>query len=369
MSDPAIVKRKRLVGYDNAVNFLPYYTSDVWSADESYFIFFSDPTGADTGVLSLNTYSPSQDRYQTILDLSTLAPSRALWQDPYARMITATHVRQTQTVLLPVHNRICHISIPDRAMRYSKAVFPDNTLLSGPFHASHDGKYLVANYFPASEARPQKTTLFIYDIAREEVIFQQEMPFFANHPQFFANSDRILFCHEGPTEQIPQRVHLLEWKLALPRHYPIYPQAHSARGEQIECVGHEMPAGDQVIAVRYPVSRMEGCGIILVDPQTKTSQLLDHDDYLHVASNLAGDIFVMDTCWWGNTRRKTPDQSDVFLFDNRTRTKHFLATVCCAMKSQAYHVHPRLNARGDVVLCSAKESVTSPNARILCLEL
>ena len=64
-----------------------------------------------------------------------------------------------------------------------------------------------------------------------------------------------------------------------------------------------MPAGAKVIAVRYPVSLMDDCGIILVDPETKTGQLLDHDDYLHVASNTAGDIFVMDTCWWVNTRR------------------------------------------------------------------
>ena len=362
-SNSTLVEDKRLLGFDHAVNFLPYYTSDVWSLDEKYFHFFSQKDSR----ISLHTYYPEQDRYDRVLDLSPWAGSATAPTDPYAAMVLSSHVRATQTILLPFDNRICHLSIPEKSMRFSRAQFPAHTLLSGPFHVSPDGKYLVGTNYPQSPARPEKTSLFVYDIAREEIVFLQEFPFWANHPQFFANTDKILFCHEGPTEKIPQRLHLLEWKQN--RHYPIYPQQHNDKGQLIECVGHEMPAGAKVIAVRYPVSLMDDCGIILVDPETKTGQLLDHDDYLHVASNTAGDIFVMDTCWWGNTRRKTPDQSDVILFNNRTQQKNILATVCCTMQYQAYHVHPRLNAQGNIVLCSAKESVSSPNAKILYLHL
>ncbi len=357
------VTDKRLIGYDGAVNFIPYYTTDVWSADGSYFIFYS----CRDGRISLNRYYPDADRYETILDMAAWTPTFAAKADPYAAFVVSGHARNSETVLLPCDNRLCHVSIPGKSMRVSQAEFPGDAMLSGPFHVSDDGRYLTGVEYRRGEAAPEKTTIFVYDIAREAVVFRKAFAFWANHPQFFRDSGRILFCHEGKTEGIPDRLHLLEWEKNV--HYSIYPQRHNDRGEQSECIGHEMPAGDKVIAVRYPVSKMPDCGIILVDPQTKAGQLLDHDDYLHVASDAAGSRFVMDTCWWGNTTRKAVNQSDVILFDDRMKTKTLLATVCCEMKNQIYHVHPRLNPAGDIVLCTAKESECSDRAKILFMRV
>ncbi|HCE43231.1 MAG TPA: hypothetical protein DET40_06765 [Lentisphaeria bacterium] len=358
-----LVKDSRLVGYDNAVNFIPYYTSDVWSKDGKYFIFYSRRDGK----ISLNKYYPDQKRHVTVLDLDKWSSSFTSAKDPYAEFVVSGHARNTETVLIPFDNKICHVSIPEKSMRFSDAVFPDDTLLSGPFNVSDDGKYLTGVNFSKSASKLEKTSIFVYDIGNEKIVFLKEFDFFANHTQFFSDSGRILFCHEGPTEQIPDRLHLLEWKTGA--HYPIYPQKHNDKGELIECVGHEMPAGHRVVAVRYPVSKMEDCGIILVNPKAKTGELLDQDDYLHVASDASGSIFIMDTCWWGNTRRKTENQSDVILFDNMTKKKEILASVCCSMKNQIYHVHPRLNKKGSIILCTAKESVASDNAKILFMKL
>jgi len=361
--DSDLVKEQRLIGYDNALNFLPYYTSDVWSRDEKYFVFYCQKDGR----ISLNTYSPGKDSYERVLDLDRWASSAFSKKDRYADMVCSSLVRDTETVLISFDNQICHVSIPGKSVHFSKAKFPEGTLLTGPFNVSQDGKYLTGVNLTNSDALPKKTSLFVYEITTEEIVFLKEFEFWANHPQFFANSDRILFCHEGATERIPDRMHLLEWRLGL--HYPIYPQQHNTEGELIECIGHEMIAGDKAITVRYPVSKMASGAIILVDPMTKNGEVLDHDDYMHVASNAAGDLFVMDTCWWGNTVRKTDAESDVILFDNRTKEKSILATVCCTMNNQAYHVHPRLNMKGDIVLCSSKESVSSDNAKILYLQL
>ncbi|HBC87338.1 MAG TPA: hypothetical protein DCZ94_10315 [Lentisphaeria bacterium] len=358
-----IIKEQCLIGYDNAINFIPYYTSDVWSNDGKYFIFYCQKDGR----ISLNRYFSDDGRCEEVLDMGKWSSSYRAKNDPYADMVVSGHVRNTETVLVPFDNRICHISIPGKSSRFSKAVFPDDSELAGPFHVSDDGKYLAGVNYRRTDAKLEKTSIFVYDIGKEKILFLEEIDFWANHTQFFSNAEHILFCHEGPTETIPARLHLLEWRKGV--HYPIYPQKHNSKGELVEFVGHEMPAGDKVVAVRYPVSRMEDFGIILVDPETKTGEFIDHDDYLHVASNAAGSLFVMDTCWWGNTKRKTEDQSDIFLYDNRTKKKHFLASVCCSMKNQIYHVHPRLNRAGDIVLATAKESVDLPNAKILYLEL
>ena len=45
--------------------------------------------------------------------------------------------------------------------------------------------------------------------------------------------------------------------------------------------------------MRYPVSRRKDFGIILVDPKTKTGELIGHDDSLHVASNAFRDGYVL----------------------------------------------------------------------------
>ncbi len=358
-----IVREQRLVGYDDAVNFIPYYTSDVWSMEEDYFIFYSQRNG----VISLNRYFPGQEKYELILEMGSWASSFTSQKDPFSELVCSGHVRNTETVLLPFENRICHVSIPGKSMRFSNARFPDDTQLAGPFHVSHDGKYLTGVNYGRSPSKIERTSIFVYDIAGEKIILLKEFDFWANHPQFFRNTDLMLFCHEGATEGISDRMHIFEWKRGA--HYPFYPQKHNDKGELVECIGHEMPAGDKVITVRYPVSKMPDCGIVLADPRTKSGELIDHDDYLHVASNAAGNIFVMDTCWWGNTTRKTEDQSDIFLYDKRSKKKYFLAGVCCSMKNQAYHVHPRLNMAGDIVLATAKESVGSPNAKILMLKL
>ncbi|GEM_PF-2590911 len=358
-----IVKEQRLVGYDNAINFIPYYTSDVWSRDEKYFIFYSQRGG----IVSLNRYFPEQDKYELVLEMGKWSSSFRSQNDPFSEFVCSGHDRTTETVLLPYDNKICHVSIPKKTIRFSDARFPDDTLLAGPFHVSGDGKYLAGVVYGKGLAKIEKTSIFVYDMAEEKIVLIKEFDFWANHTQFFRNTDMMLFCHEGPTEQIPDRMQVFEWKRDA--HYPFYPQKHNEKDELIECIGHEMPAGDKVITVRYPVSKMSDCGIVLADPKTKTGELIDHDDYLHVASNADGNIFVMDTCWWGNTTRKTPDQSDIFLYDNRRKKKHFLASVCCSMKNQVYHVHPRLNRAGDKVLATARESLSSLNSKILYMKL
>ncbi len=359
--------RSTPVGPEGAKNFLNYYTSSFWALDDRWFMYFSETSGRAV----LRRYHPTERRDELRLDLSRwVAADEETRED---ELLNAVFLARTDRLILPLGNRLEVVDLGAGRLR-TLHVGPAEIKFRGPLHVSADERYLVAGLYPAAKSdyrtvparRP--TPYLIYDLQTEKVAAEGVLELYADHFQFMPDGERILFAHEGAAETVPDRLNLLHWREG--RMECIHAQETDAAGALIEYVGHEMVAGELVVAVRYPVSKTAQFGLLRVDPRTGRGGLIDADDYWHAASDERGEKYVMDTMWWGRSSRRAEHRSDIVLVEPGAGRKQVLASIASNVRSQAYHPHPRFNRRGDQVILVAQVDASreARAAHVLLLE-
>ena len=333
-----IVLEERKIGFAGNVNFVPYYTNSSWNATDDAFYFFS--MRPDDVTPALCVYHVEPDTSERLFDLeffkfekgamdlfpAVVLPNRGLMIYGNNEMIAVADLKNgRQEIKITLEKKRCH----------GCCISPDERYLC---YGVSDDCTVTDIHVVDTMASPWK------DVSVTSIAMH------ANHYQFFPNGDEILFAHEGKTETIPDRLNLLNWKTGETRclHHHIFDDD----GHQIECIGHEQVAGNKVLAVRFPVSQMD-FGIIVVDPKTDSCELVDQGDYWHASSDKNGERFVMDTMWWGNSRRRIGGIFDITLFDMKERKRFVLKTFeAGSINNQMYHPHPHFDGTGKKVLYS-----------------
>lgn len=368
-SNPVVAEHH--VGIAGNKNFLPYYSNVPWSVDESYFVFFSSAT--DGHDLALWRFFPATSRTEKVVDLQ-------LWQGlPPAQqeeeMLGAVFLPRKQLMVIPRGNALIRVDLTDGSCRTVFAALGELNL-GGPLCVSADERHVCTGIYPRLPAgsTPDAVEVVVLDTepadpqAPWESAHRGSINFLANHFQFFADGENILFAHEGKAETIPDRLNVLNWRTG--KHRCIYRQQHDASGRLVEYIGHERVAGNRVAAVRYPISLID-FGLVVVDPATGSGQLVTQDDSWHCSANAAGNLLVMDTMWWGRASRRQENVFDIIMYDCDKGKKTFLRTIHSDPKRQIHHPHPQLNAAGDRVLVICRDGIApdSDAGFILLLQL
>lgn len=350
----------RYFGFPETRNYLVYYTNSAWLADGQTFLFMADQ-GREFGLFACHAPSGRIEPVYRLADWASLPA--ALREEEILNLVLLPRRRQ---LLLPRGAELRSLDLGTGRLR-TLHTFPAGKIVRGPLAVDAGERYLCGGLYPEPATggvplSPSVTPAFIYDLAENRIVATHEFPLHANHFQFFPDGERLLYAHEGRTETIPDRLN--EWHWPSGRTRGLYQQQRNAAGELIEYVGHEMVAGHQVAAVRYPVSRTEAFGLLWVDPATGQGELLDADDYWHCASDRNGERLVMDTMWWGRSGRRTEHHVDILLFERRTRRKTLLAHGITDNRTQSAHPHPRFSPAGDLVCFATKRDPASPELLI-----
>lgn len=177
-----------------------------------------------------------------------------------------------------------------------------------------------------------------------------ESTWFANHGHFSPHDERwIGFAHEGPTEQVGDRV----WGW----HESRAPQGEALfdNGSLALCVGHERWSfhATSLVAVAYGVSPSGPRGIYEVFPESGKSRLVSEGDRdWHVNISQDGRWVVVDTTGphdaagrgWENAEKT----SDILLIDAESGRRQFIAR---SRFSNQFHLHPHptFSPNGEMV--------------------
>ena len=338
MTQENIVSDERKIGIPGNQNFVPYYTSSSWLDAEDSFYFFSRKPGST--LHSVYLYHVETDQAEKCFEIET-----------EANLLHSVFLFQRGLMVFLDNDSFTAVDLKT-GKKEKKYPFDTRWKFDGCC-ISRDERYFCFGSFDGEVKEP--TMVHVLDTFAPEwkEISCSQVDFLANHFQFFPNGEEILFAHEGSTYEIPDRLNVLNWKTGKAR--CIHPHLRDENGKQIECIGHEQVAGSKVLAVRYPDSQMEEFGILIVDPVTEEWELADQGDYWHSSSNPDGTIFVMDTMWWANSKRKTVNLIDIVLFDARKKKRHVLKTFeANPLGDQLYHSHPHTNSAGNRVLYSVR---------------
>lgn len=326
------------------MTFLPYYTTSPWGKEEAYFVFFSalpDFTG-----LRLHAWSPSEQRItaEVSLDRWNGIPLKVVSEE----LLTSVFLPDQEALLLPRAAELYRVSLhggePELVYRHHDSAMR----IGGPGNRSTDGTLAAFGAYSLEAGTPERAELLVLDTktleCRADLHFHG---FFANHFQFQRDTDWLIFAHEGATETIPDRINRINWKTGEKQN--LHRHEMSADGKLLECIGHEMTAGNTICAVRYPVSVLPGA-LVVMELDGSNYQAFDCDDYWHSSCNADGSVFAMDTMWWGNTKRKTEKEFDIIRIDRAAGTKEIVKTVHSDPSWQFRHPHPQLNAAGNRML-------------------
>lgn len=332
------------IGIEKQTNFLPYYTNSPWSIDEQFFIFFSQTiTG---GKPSLNKYILKTGKIQKIAELDFLECDNLDKQEQM--MLCSVYNPESNQIFIPFKNLIVKLEITTgKASEFfccdsswstggPLCISKENNFICfGRYLYNHSGKFPVKNY------------IMVVKISNGEVLLEKEIPFWGNHFQFTSNGDQVLLAHEGPCMEISDRLNIFD--ISSGKFVNIYNQQKDKKGKLLEAVGHEKVFSDGIVAVRYPDSLLSS-GILVVDPNKKSGQIVDYGDYWHCSASELGDKFIMDTMWWGNSKNKVEYESEIVIFEPATKVKTKIFRSKLGSARQIHHPHPQLNRLGNKAL-------------------
>lgn len=333
---------------------LPYYTSSPWSGKEDYFIFFSlCKDGA-----SLCTYS---------LKESKVAREIPLKSQRFRRFDSALLLARSNSVLIPYGNSLYEVSLSTGKERLVfKSPFEPCSL--GCSHISGDGRLVVIGEYVRNPKTKQveSTNMLILQSSDFKLLKRVEFKdFLANHFQFMADSDYVLYAHEGSTKITFDRINRVNWKTGVKEN--LHRHFCDENWALLECIGHEMQSKNGVVAVRYPVSKLRGA-LVAMDCGGENYRIIDFDDYWHCSTNIDGNVIAADTMWWGKSKRKTKNKMDIIRVDLKENTKEILKTVNSSIDVHKQHPHPILNRSGTKVLF-IENADNSDNSSITLFEL
>lgn len=362
-SNREIVAKSREIGLDMAINFLPYYTNSPWLKGEESFVFFAIKEGkhylckydVKNGTAKIVRHLTEINQYSDNLEYSSML------------CLCSVVLPESNQIVIPFKNKVFTLGIDNDSAPELLFEYDEKYTLGG-LAVDKSQKYLVAR----REIYKEQESLFVFfNLETREILKEIKMPFFSNHMQFLDDPDWIMFAHEGPAQEVPDRVNIFNWKTG--KILNAYSQQHNTKGELVEFLGHEMTAGNKAVVVRYPVSLTKEFGLVYIDLLKRKGEFIDQDDYWHSSITASGNRFFMDTMWWGNSSRNKENYSDIVMFDNDTKEKFLLDTSYLPYRIQCYHPHPAGTAKGDKVLfmSSLQDSNTDgcPYSQIVMLEL
>lgn len=178
-----------------------------------------------------------------------------------------------------------------------------------------------------------------------------ELPFYTGHAHYAPhNPDLIGFCHEGPTETVPDRVWYLD------KQHPEKARAlwdqKVPHEEKALCLGHEVwLAHEEACAVvAYGVSPAGPRGLYQLSPHHGPRLISRGDRDWHVGSRTDGSLWVCDTTGphdapgtgWENAGQT----SDILLVNPRSGQRHFFARTRFSPQGHPGHPHPRFSPDG-----------------------
>lgn len=325
--------------------FLPYYTASPWGKDDAgkFLIFLA--ANADFTRLWLCSYRPESG---TVTEHCELL-SRRNAPENYEEPLNSLWLNEERALLMPRGGELVKTRIDsgdaETVYRYPTPGY----VLRGAAQNRERTRFAYGAYRNSMNEPPLNVRLLVLDAQTSTVVSEVDFGrFYAGHFQFTGKEGVMLYCHEGNTLGIDDRLRLLDVEKKQTR--ILYHHArHVETGALLECVGHEFVTSTVICAVRYPDSPGLPGGLLLVDPDGK-ALFADADDYWHCAGNDDGTVFVMDTMWWGNSKRKTPYHSDIVRIDFRTGVKQIIYSMETETLSQFNHPHPQLTPDGDTVL-------------------
>lgn len=359
--------REQRLHFSGRHTFLPYYTGSPWLAGEERFLFFSVTPEFDHPRLGI--YNPATRNVEIQFDLRS-------WDggipDHTADALYGSCLwREQNRILIPRGAELYSVALETGECRLVRREDPgDGNRICGPGTISPDGKYCAIPFYRPPRLRPSRSEMLIFELPDFRLIRRHDFgDFVANHFQFLADSEYIMYAHEGPTRTIFDRINRIHWpsgrRECLHRHL-----CDLDSGELLECIGHEMAArlANRICAVRYPDSRIRAA-VLLLDQDGTNCRELDCDDYWHVSCTPDGTVLAADTMWWGRSRRRTPNQMDIIRLDTCAGTREIVKTVHSIDKGQHRHPHPQLDSTGRRLLFMENSPDSDQLASVTLMEL
>ncbi|TXK84555.1 hypothetical protein [Paenibacillus sp. N3.4] len=214
----------------------------------------------------------------------------------------------------------------------------------GPLSITNDGKvlgvYWKEQLHPPEDASSREANWVIGTVHTEsgEVcvaarpLFEEPYPV-ANHAMVNpVDPNHVFFSHEGATEQIPDRLWVVDTRTGDMRN--LFSQKREESGRPVEYVGHEIWAfdGSGLYFVKYPHSPDKPTGVFFVDKQGEWSEFVNGDyNYWHVGISPDGWYAVADT--------QEPGISKIVLIDMATKRSKLLCELPCRGVHPG-HPHP-----------------------------
>lgn len=325
--------------------FLPYHTNSPWGEDSGgkFLIFLA--ANDDFTRIWLCTYRPDSGAVREHCELLSRRNAAENREEPLHLLWLNTE----RAIIMPRGGELVKIWLDSGREEVVYCHPESGYVLRGGAMNSARTRFAYGAYRNAVNEPPRSVLLLVFDSGTPDILSRVDFGrFYAGHFQFTGREEEILYCHEGNTLGIDDRLYLLDLKRKYRR--GLYCHArHAETGELVECVGHEFATPTVIGAVRYPDSPGLPGGLLVIDPDGEAI-FADADDYWHCAANADGSVFVMDTMWWGNSSRKTPFHSDIVLIDFRNGTKQVIHSMETETLQQFNHPHPQLTDDGNTVV-------------------
>lgn len=359
--------REQRLYFPGRHTFLPYYTGSPWLAGEESFLFCSvtqEFRHPQLGICSAATGNVEK-RFE-LADWNEEDPAYLIDD-----LVNSAIRRESDDVFVPRGPALYSVSLLTGECRLLRREDPgDGGWFGGPATFSPDGKYCAIPFYRPPRHRPSRSEMLIFELPDFRLIRRHDFgDFVANHFQFLADSEYIMYAHEGQTQTIFDRINRIHWpsgrRECLHQHL-----CDLDSGELLECIGHEMAAqhANRICAVRYPDSRIRAT-ILLLDQDGTNCRELDCDDYWHVSCTPDGTVLAADTMWWGRSRRRTPNQMDIIRLDTCAGTREIVKTVHSIDKGQHRHPHPQLDSSGRRLLFMENSPESDELASVTLMEL
>jgi hypothetical protein len=201
-------------------------------------------------------------------------------------------------------------------------VYWKEQLLRSEDAASREADWVIGTVHSASGE--------VREVARPR--FDEPYPV-ANHAMINpVDPGQIFFSHEGATEQIPDRLWVVDTRTGEMRN--LFSQKKEESGRPVEYVGHEMWAfdGSGLYFVKYPHSPDKPTGIYFVDRRGEQHEFINGDyRYWHVGISPDGRYAAADT--------QEPGISKIVLINTATKQSELLCELPCRGMHPG-HPHP-----------------------------
>lgn len=340
----------------------PYVTSQHWTHDGKSFIVADN----DNGILYQYNVEDETLRSLDILDKGIA------WDSGFA-VITPNNIM----FYIKSLSQIWKMDLNTYEKQLVSELDPCHRI--NVLQATDDGKYLTCYWVEQDSEEDFRGTENVYRVIprlntetgewdNKTIVkrFENEQFPHAGHPQLNPKYDNlVMFCHEGTTTYIPDRIWIGNYDTGEKRQ--LFIQAGVRGNDAItgETTGHEVWGinGEYAYFVKYPksiyVDNVGKCGLVRIDKDGNNREYINHDfDYWHCYPSDDDNWVASDTIEHG-------PHAKVVLVDIRTYRSYVIADYSCPRGgNHPFQPHPVI-APGRKYLSYV---MTNPNKdhRLVC---